>query len=116
MIGVLSFLRTIICTGVAFVVWYILSQALGGTGAAAVLLPVWVAGIVGGVVATLFNPRQGIMLSFTSSLLLTIGFLWFRHVYLGIGLQGNPLTLFWPLWFPAAFYCGAYGLILLRAR
>lgn len=115
MIGVLSFLRTIICSGVAFVVWYILNQFIGSPDALiGTLLPVWIAGLVGGLVAALFDPRQAIMLGFTCGLLLMIGFLWVRHGYAGIPLGDNPFITLWPLWFPAAFYVGAHGYIVYR--
>ena len=92
MIGVLSFLRTIICTGVGLVIWLVLSQAVTAPGTiVGSLLPVWIAGAVGGAVAAVFNPRQGIMLAFTCGLLLMIGFLYARHGYADLGFGGNPL-------------------------
>ena len=117
MYSVLAFLRTIICTGVAFVVWYILKEAIGSPGSiVGTLVPVWMAGMIGGVISSIFNPRQGVMLAFTCGVLLAIGFLWVNH---GVGNQpmlgGGALTL-WPLWFPAAFYLGAYGHLLVLAR
>ena len=115
--GVLSFLRTIICSGVAFVVWLLLNQALNAPGTIlGALLPVWIGGAIGGVIAALFNPRQGIMLAFTCGILLAIGFLYVRHGYADLGFDGNPLITFWPLWFPAAFYAGAYGYLVFRFR
>ena len=115
--GVLSFLRTIICTGVAFVVWYLVTQALAGSSAFVMLLvPVWVGGVVGGVIASLFNPRQGIMLAFTCGVLLMVGFLWFRHGMLDMGLGPNPMLTLWPVWFPPAFYIGSYGYLLVLSR
>ena len=115
--GVLSFLRTIICTGVAFVVWYITTGALAGMSAfIALLVPVWVAGLIGGLISSLFNPRQGLMLGFTCGLLLMIGFLWFRHGMLDMGLGSNPMLTLWPVWFPPAFYVGAYLHLMFIAR
>ncbi len=116
MYGVLSFLRTIICTGVAFVVWYIVSQALPMGGLAGVLMPVWIAGLVGGFISALFNPRQGLMLAFTCGVLLMIGFLWVRHGMSGMGLGVNPMLTLWPVWFPPGFYDGAYGYILFLTK
>ena len=117
MYGVLSFLRTIICSGVAFVIWYLLSQALASSPAViAALVPVWVAGMVGGLVSALFNPRQSIVLGFTCGVLLMIGFLWVRHGYGDLGLGANPMLTLWPLWFPPAFYVGAYGYLLVMSR
>ncbi len=107
--AVLSGLRTIICMGVAFLVWYVLvvimktPQTLLG-----VLFPVWLGGIAGGVVSAIFSVRQAIVMAFTSGVLLSLGFLWVRHVYLDIGLGDNTFVTLWPLWFPAAFYVGAY--------
>lgn len=116
MYGVLSFLRTIICSGVAFVVWYIAAQLLGAQSTLGVLLPVWLGGLVGGLVSSLFNPRQGIVLAFTCGLLLMIGFLWYRHGMSGLGLGPNPFLTLWPVWFPPAFYVGAYGHLLMLAK
>ena len=107
-------LRTIFCSGVTFVVWYVLSNALGGNSLLAVTIPVWVAGIIGGAACSVFNPRQGIVLAFTCGVLLTVGFLYVRHALVGITLGENTLITLWPMWFPPAFYVGAYGYILLR--
>ena len=114
MYAVLVVLRTIICSGVAFVVWYVLSGALGGASLLAVTIPVWVAGIIGGAACSIFNQRQGIVLAFTCGVLLTVGFLYVRHALVGVSLGENTLITFWPMWFPPAFYVGAYGYILLR--
>jgi hypothetical protein len=116
MYGVLSFLRTIICTGVAFVVWYLVAQPLVSGTFLGALLPVWIAGLVGGFISSLFNPRQGVMLAFTCGILLMIGFLWFRHGMSGMGLGVNPMLTLWPVWFPPAFYIGAYSHILFLTR
>ncbi len=118
MLTVLSMLRTIIGTGVGFVIWYLSTAMLAGNGdLMAVLLPVWFAGLVGGVVCTLFNPRQAITLSFTCGVLLAVGFLWFRHAYLGLDMGSNTFITLWPVWFPPAFYVGAHGyLLVLLAR
>ena len=115
--GVLSFLRTIICSGVAFLIWYLLTTTIAApTTMLGAMVPVWVAGIVGGVVSCLFNPRQGIMLGFTCGVLLMVGFLWFRHGMQDMGLGTNPVVTLWPLWFPCAFYVGAYGYLILGMR
>ncbi len=116
MYSVLAFLRTIICSGVAFVVWYILVNALQAPNTVmGALLPVWVAGFVGGVISAVFNARQGIMLAFTCGVLLMIGFLFVRHGLADIPLTGNTIIVLWPVWFPPAFYVGAYGYILMIA-
>ncbi|NKB97003.1 MAG: hypothetical protein GKR90_00675 [Pseudomonadales bacterium] len=116
MYAVLAFLRTIICSGVAFVVWWVLSRSLGADSLVSVMVPVWVGGIVGGAVCSIFNARQGITLAFTCGVLLTAGFLYVRHGLAGIPLGQNTLLTLWPLWFPPAFYGGAYGYILLMRR
>ena len=117
MYGVLAFLRTIICTGVAFVVWYVVNQAVASPGTLlGAMLPVWCGGLVGGVVCAVFNPRQSLMLGFTCALLLAIGFLYIRHGYAGMPLGENTLVTLWPVWFPPAFYLGSYLYILLRVR
>ena len=117
MYSVLAFLRTIIATGVAFVVWYIVAAALGWSESlTGVMVPLWSGGLVGGVVSSVFNPRQGIMLAFTCGILLTIGFLYYRHGMLGLAASGNTLITLWPLWWPLAFYLGAYGYIATLVR
>ena len=119
MYAVLEFLRTIICSGVAFVIWWIISNALvsseGGAGSLlSLLIPVWVAGLIGGAICSVFNARQGIMLAFTCGVLLAIGFLYVRHGLAGMPLGSDTLRTLWPLWFPPAFYAGAYGYIVVR--
>ena len=115
--AVLATLRTIICMGVAVLVWYviILSQA-GPASLLGVLAPVWLGGLTGGVVACLFSPRQGMLMAFTSGVLLALGFLWYRHVIAGIGLGDDTMLSLWPVWFPPAFYVGAYGYLLILSR
>ena len=81
---VLAFLRTIICSGVAFVVWWVLSRSLGADSLVSLMVPVWIGGIAGGAVCSMFNARQGITLAFTCGVLLTVGFLYARH-----GVGGN---------------------------
>lgn len=120
MLAVLSGLRTIICMGVAFLIWYALvvllktPQTLVG-----VLFPVWLGGLLGGVVSVVFSPRQGVVMAFTSGVLLALGFLWVRHGYWGLPLGDNTFVSLWPVWFPPAFYVGAYGylnFLLHRAK
>ena len=108
--AVLSALRTIICMGVAFLVWYVLvvmvkmpATLLG------LVVPVWLGGLAGGVVAVIFSPRQGVTMAFTSGVLLTLGFLWVRHGFWDMPLGDNTFLSLWPVWFPPAFYVGAYG-------
>ncbi len=107
--AVLSGLRTLICMGVAFLVWYVcvvivkMPATLIG-----ILAPVWLGGMAGGVIAVVFSPRQGIVMAFTSGVLLALGFLYVRHGYMGMGLGHNTFVSLWPVWFPPAFYVGAY--------
>ena len=75
-------------------------------------------GMAGGVVCTLYSPRQGIAMAAVSGLLLALLFLWFRHVHLALPIEGGTLVALWPLWFPPAYYVGAYVyvLFLLHSR
>ncbi len=104
------FLRTAVagCSGV--LVWILIRDALGSDQSiAAAIVPVWVAGLVGGVVGAMFSPRQGIMVAFTTGVMMALLFLAFRHVYLGMPLGGDILQTLWPMWFPVAYYLGAFG-------
>jgi len=118
--AVLSALRTVICMGVAFLVWYVLVVIVKMPATlVGVVAPAWLGGLTGGVVAVVFSPRQGVTMAFTSGVLLAAGFLWFRHVYLQMPLGDNTLVSLWPVWFPPAFYVGAYGylrFLIHRAR
>ena len=117
MYGVLMALRTIIGSGVAFVVWWVIATALGSPQTfVGTLAPVWLAGLVGGVVCALFDPRQGVQVGFAAGVLLTLGFLFVRHGLAGVPLSGNTLVTLWPVWFLPSFYVGAYGYVLLRVR
>ena len=103
--------------GVALLVWYVLILWSGLPNTlVGVLAPVWLGGIAGGVVACLFSVRQGIVMAFASGVLLAFGFLWYRHVIADLPLGSNTMITLWPVWFPAAFYVGAYGYILFRSR
>ena len=118
--AVLSTLRTLICMGVAFLVWYVLVVIVKmPTTLVGVVAPVWLGGLAGGVVAVVFSPRQGVAMAFTSGVLLALGFLWVRHAYLGVPLGDNTFLSLWPVWFPPAFYVGAYGylrVLIYRVR
>ena len=117
MLAVLMALRTLIATGVAFLVWYALVFSIAAPGTLwGVLLPVWIAGLVGGFMCAVFSARQGLIMAFTSGVLLTLGFLWFRHIYLDVGLGDNTFMSLWPMWFPAAFYVGAYLYLLVLVK
>lgn len=111
--AVLATLRTVICMGVAVLVWYVLVLTINAPdNVAGVLMPVWLGGIAGGVVAALFSRYQAITMAFASGVLLCVGFLWYRHVIADMGLGSNTVLSLWPVWFPPAFYVGAYGYLL----
>ncbi len=113
--AVLATLRTLICMGVAVLVWFVLVLALNLPDTlVGALLPVWAGGLAGGVVSSIFSLRQGLTMAFASGVLLMFGFLWYRHIIADISLGENTLISLWPVWFPAAFYVGAYGYISLR--
>ena len=118
--AVLSGLRTVICMGVAFLVWYVLVVIVKTPATLlGVVAPVWLGGLAGGVVAVVFSPRQGVTMAFTSGVLLALGFIWVRHGVLDMPLGENTFLSLWPVWFPPAFYVGAYGYIrflISRAR
>ena len=115
--AVLAFLRTLICMGVAVLIWFAWILTFPPSGSLlSILVPVWLGGIGGGVVACIFSPRQGIVLAFTSGVVLAAIFLWFRHVVQDLPLGPNTMLTLWPLWLPAAFYVGAYGYLLVLAR
>lgn len=115
--AVLAILRTLICMGVAVLVWYVLILTFPPSGTLlSVLVPVWLGGIAGGVVACIFSVRQGILMAFTSGVVLAAIFLWYRHVVIDVPLGPNTMMTLWPLWLPAAFYVGAYGYLLAVAR
>ncbi|MEM9622046.1 MAG: hypothetical protein AAF993_10385 [Pseudomonadota bacterium] len=114
--AVLATLRTMICMGVAVLVWFVLVLTLRVPDSLlGALLPVWAGGLAGGVVSCIFSTRQGMTMAFTSGVLLMCGFLWYRHVVADIGLGENTVITLWPLWFPAAFYVGAYAYLTILA-
>ncbi|MEM7099891.1 MAG: hypothetical protein AAF541_16610 [Pseudomonadota bacterium] len=114
---VLSTLRTMICMGVAVLVWYVIVLAVPPAGNMLLtLMPVWLGGLAGGVVAVVFSARQGVSMAFTSGMVLMAIFLWYRHVVMDIALGTNTMLTLWPVWFPPTFYLGAYGYLMLKAR
>ena len=114
MLAVLSILRTVICMGVALLVWFVLVRIVGMPSTmVGVLVPVWLGGLAGGVIGMVFNPRQGLNMATTAGVLLMAGFLWYRHAIVGLGLGDNTFLTLWPVWFPPAFYVGAYGYLSL---
>ena len=116
MLAVLSLLRTAIAMMVGSFVWFVVSNGLGQPTGVAALLPVWMAGMAGGAVCTLYSARQGVAMAAVSGLLLALGFLWFRHVYLALPVTGSASVALWPLWFPPAYYVGAYAYVLFLIR
>lgn len=116
MLAVLSLLRTAIAMMVGGFVWFVVSNGLGEPAGITALLPVWIAGLAGGAVCTLYSPRQGVAMAAVSGLLLALSFLWFRHVYLALPVTGSALVALWPLWFPPAYYVGAYAYVLFLIR
>ena len=115
-LSVLSFLRTLIAMMVGGFVWVLVNNALGQPAGAMVLLPVWIAGLAGGAVCTMYSARQGVAMAAVSGLLLALVFLWFRHIHLALPITGCALVALWPLWFPPAYYLGAYGYVLVLLR
>ena len=114
---VLLFLRTAVAACLGLLVWVLVRDAFATEESLlTVTLPVWVAGLAGGVVSALFAPRQGIALAFTTGVIMAVLFLAFRHLYLGLPLGANTLLTLWPMWFPVAYYLGAYGYLTLLQR
>jgi hypothetical protein len=110
----LLFLRTAVAACLGLLVWVLVRDAFATEESLlTVTLPVWVAGLAGGVVSVLFAPRQGIALAFTTGVIMAVLFLAFRHLYLGLPLGANTLLTLWPMWFPVAYYLGAYGYLTL---
>ena len=112
----LSFLRTLIAMMVGGFVWVLVNNALGQPAGAMVLLPVWIAGLAGGAVCTMYSARQGVAMAAVSGLLLALVFLWFWHIHLALPITGGALVALWPLWFPPAYYLGAYGYVWFLIR
>jgi hypothetical protein len=111
------FLRTAIagCSGV--LVWVLVSDAHGADQTlSAAIVPVWVAGLVGGVVSAMFSPRQGITVAFSTGVMMALMFLAFRHVYLDMPWGSDTLQTLWPMWFPVAYYLGAFGYLTVLQR
>lgn len=111
------FLRTAIAGCAGLLVWLLMRDSLGSEqSVAAAIAPVWIAGLVGGVVSALFAPRQGITVAFTTGVMMALFFLVFRHAYLGLPLGSDTLQTLWPMWFPVAYYLGAFGYLTVLQR
>ena len=108
------FLRTAVAGCAGMLVWVLVDQSINAPQTlVGVLVPVWVAGLAGGVVGALFAPRQGIAIAFTTGVIMAVLFLAFRHLYLNLPMGSNTLVTLWPAWFPAAYYLGAHGYLRL---
>ena len=115
--AVLSTLRTVICMGVAILIWFLLVRIVGMPATmVGVLFPVWLGGLAGGIVSMIFSVRQGLNMAVTAGVLLMAGFLWVRHDIWGMGLGENTFVTLWPVWFPPAFYVGAYAYLSFIVR
>ena len=115
--AVLSTLRTVICMGVAILIWFLLVRIVGMPATMVrVLFPVWLGGLAGGIVSMIFSVRQGLNMAVTAGVLLMAGFLWVRHGIWGMGLGENTFVTLWPVWFPPAFYVGAYAYLSFIVR
>ena len=101
--------------GSAVFVWLCLVMLLGmPVTLLDLLIPVWVGGLSGGVICSAFSLRLGLQMSFACGVMLTIGFIVVRHGYLSIPLGDDTMRTLWPLWFPPAFYLGAYSYLRFR--
>ena len=56
------------------------------------------------------------MLAFTTGVIVAVLFLAFRHLYLGLPFEAHTLLTLWPMWFPVAYYLGAFGYLKLLQR
>ena len=109
----LLFLRTGVALSLGLFVWTLSTDLfLGLPTMLALLGPVWLGGMCGGFVCVLFSPQQGLSLAFVAGLLMAFGFLLIRHGYLGLPMGPNTFVTLWPMWFPPAYYVGAYGYLL----
>ena len=70
-----AFLRTAIAGCAGVMVWVLMRDSLGSEQSiATAIVPVWVAGLVGGVVSALFAPRQGITVAFRTGVMMALLF------------------------------------------
>ncbi|MDC0214341.1 hypothetical protein OAL14_05960 [Gammaproteobacteria bacterium] len=107
---VLLILRSLVAMGSAVFVWLCLLTMMGGPVTLLdILLPVWIGGFTGGVICSVFSLRLGPYMAFGSGVMLAIAFIIFRQGYLGLPLGEDTMRSLWPLWFPPAFYLGAYA-------
>ena len=110
MITLLLFLRTGVAVFSGLLIWVVVTQLVGGNASLpSLLIPVWCAGIGGGVLCTVFSPSQGVSLAAVSGVVMALGWLTLRHWVLQIPLEDDWLIALWPVWFIPAYYVGAYG-------
>jgi hypothetical protein len=92
----LLFLRTGVALSLGLFVWTVSTELfLGLPTMLALLGPVWLGGMCGGFVCVM-----------------AFGFLLIRHGYLGMPMGSDTFVTLWPMWFPPAYYVGAYGYLL----
>ena len=97
--------------GVAFVVWIVLLNVTPGAGTMSLkgLVPVFGAGLVGGIVAAVVAPSHKSVVAITLGFIvggsLVAAIMLSRHFPLG---GRNPLFWYWPMWFIPAFACGGF--------
>lgn len=117
MLTLLLFLRTGVALSLGLFVWLVSAGLFSGLPMMLELFaPVWLGGLCGGVVCMLFSPQQGNSLALVSGLLMAFGFLVFRHGYMGIEMGRDTFISLWPMWFPPAYYLGAYFYLLVLRR
>ena len=56
------------------------------------------------------------LVKFLFGLLMALVFLWFRHIHLALPITGGAVVALWPLWFPPAYYLGAYSYVWFLIR
>jgi hypothetical protein len=109
-LAVLLGLRVLIGMGAAVFVWFSMVLLIGApVSMVSILAPVWLGGLTGGVVCSLFSLRQGLSMAGVCGILLMIGFIWVRHGMLGMPMGENTFVTLWPVWFPPSFYVGAFS-------
>lgn len=117
MLTLLLFLRTGVALSLGLFVWTITTDLFSGLPTTLALLgPVWLGGMCGGLVCMLFSPQQGLSIALVAGVLMAFGFVLVRHGYMGIALGTNTFVTLWPMWFPPAYYLGAYSYILVLRR
>jgi hypothetical protein len=110
-------LRVLIGMGAAIFVWLALVLSIGNPNSMlSIIAPVWLGGLTGGVVCSVFSMRQGVSMASVCGVLLMVGFIWVRQGMLEIPLGEDTFLSLWPVWFPPSFYVGAFGYIRIRSH